>query len=95
MEQTPLPDFSADEIALLRWGGRVAIIKADFYHDITNQLTAGAGAVLKKAGLAQEEFSLLGALEIPPLIAMLHERKKDKFDIYVALGCGAGGNIAL
>jgi 6,7-dimethyl-8-ribityllumazine synthase len=62
---------------------KVLIIEARFYERVSNLLLTGAKAALKKNGVEYEVFTVLGALEIPAVIAMA----ADKFDGFVALGC--------
>ena len=62
------------------------IVEARFYHDIADELLAGAVAAIEKAGATFERITVPGALEIPPAVAMALASLK-KFDGYVALGC--------
>ncbi len=69
----------------------VMIVEARFYNDISDKLLDGAKAVLERAGLSYEVFTVPGALEIPA--AILYAMKcldfdavRRRFDGYVALG---------
>ena len=68
----------------------VAVVEARFYADISDELAAGAIAVLRDVGARIERVSVPGALEIPATIALLARRKPghgEKIDGFVALGC--------
>jgi 6,7-dimethyl-8-ribityllumazine synthase len=64
---------------------RVLIVEANYYDAITDALSAGAQAALKRAGAAWDRVTITGALEIPGAIAMAAAAKR--YDAYVALGC--------
>lgn len=63
----------------------ILIVDARFYDDIADELMAGATAALEKAGIAYEQISVPGALEIPAAIRMAMET--GKYVGYIALGC--------
>lgn len=63
----------------------ILIVDARFYDDISDELHAGAVAVLEEAGVAHETVTVPGALEIPATIRMASET--GKYAGYVALGC--------
>lgn len=63
----------------------ILIVDARFYDDIADELNAGAVAALEAAGVAYEQISVPGALEIPAAIRMAAET--GNYMGYVALGC--------
>jgi 6,7-dimethyl-8-ribityllumazine synthase len=65
----------------------ILIVEARFYNDLSDQLAAGAIAVLDAAGATYERVTVPGALEIPAAVKIASQRKKKKFDAYIALGC--------
>ena len=69
---------------------RVALVVADFYKNIIDELTAGAVAALAPCGITADSFFLSGALEIPPAIARLD----NKYNIYIALGAVVRGETS-
>lgn len=75
----------------------VALVEARFYEDISDELAAGAIAVLRAAGATHERFSVPGALEIPAAVAILARRPAAagrRFDGFVALGCVIRGETS-
>lgn len=73
-------------------GGRVLIVEARFYEHISDQLVTGATAVLKEEGVECSRVSVPGVFEIPAatriaLRSMEVNRKSERFDGVVALGC--------
>ncbi len=66
---------------------RIALVEARFYERISDELAAGALAVLARAGAIVERVSVPGALEIPGAIAILAARRTRPLDGFVALGC--------
>jgi 6,7-dimethyl-8-ribityllumazine synthase len=69
----------------IRTKAHVLIVEANYYDAVTDELSAGAIAVLKRAGATWERVTITGALEIPGAIALAANAKK--YDAYVALGC--------
>ncbi len=63
---------------------RVLIVEARFYHELADELLAGARATLQAAGAVVEVMTVPGALEIPAVISMYEDAAP--FDGYVALG---------
>lgn len=63
----------------------ILIVDARFYDDIADELNAGATEALAAAGVAYEQISVPGALEIPAAIRMAAET--GKYAGFVALGC--------
>jgi len=75
----------------------VALVEARFYADLSDELAAGALAVLAAAGASVERFAVPGALEIPGAVALLAARPARagrRFDGYVALGCVIRGETS-
>ncbi|MGI9461291.1 MAG: 6,7-dimethyl-8-ribityllumazine synthase [Alphaproteobacteria bacterium] len=68
----------------------VAIVVADFYQDLSNELLAGVEGVLQNIDIKADRFFVMGALEIPPAIAQLEK----KYDIYIALGAVVRGETS-
>lgn len=64
---------------------RILIIEARFYPEIADALLAGARAALDAAKVRHETVTVPGALEIPPAIKILMDKRGA--DGYVALGC--------
>ncbi len=68
----------------------VAVVEARFYEALSDELAAGALAVLRGAGASIERVAVPGALEIPAAIAWLARRRPSqgpRIDGFVALGC--------
>jgi 6,7-dimethyl-8-ribityllumazine synthase len=68
----------------------ILIVEAPYYHDIANELRAGAIAALEVAGASYEVVAVPGAFEIPAAIALaagFHGAVARAYDGYVALGC--------
>lgn len=69
----------------------IMIVEARFYSDVADKLLEGAKAVLDRAGVSYEAFTVPGALEIPAAIlyamkALDFDAVRRRFDGYVALG---------
>jgi 6,7-dimethyl-8-ribityllumazine synthase len=68
----------------------ILIVEAPYYHDIANELRAGAVAALDAVGASYEVVTVPGAFEIPAAIALaagLHGSVVRAFDGFIALGC--------
>lgn len=78
--KTGRPGFEAKKTK-----ARVLVVEANYYDAITDELSAGAIAVLKRAGASWDRLTVPGALELPGAIAFAAATKK--YDAYVALGC--------
>ncbi len=70
---------------------RILIVESRFYHDISDELLAGAKAVLDAHGVAYDVVTVPGAFELPAAIAFAedaaHRPMGKNYDGYVALGC--------
>ncbi len=64
---------------------KILIIEANFYKKISELLLAGAVKEVTKAGYQYEVITVLGAFEIPAVIAFAKD--SGEFDGYIALGC--------
>lgn len=65
------------------------IVEARFYDDMADALLEGARLALEEAGATYEVVTVMGALEIPPAIAMALDAADDEgtvYDGFVALG---------
>jgi 6,7-dimethyl-8-ribityllumazine synthase len=73
------------KVETIKTKAHVLIVEANYYDAITDELSAGAISVLKRAGAIWDRVMITGALEIPGAIALAAKTKK--YDAYVALGC--------
>lgn len=69
----------------------VMVVEARFYDDVADKLLTGAKAVLDRAGISYEVFTVPGSLEIPAAIlyavkSLDFDAVRRRFDGYVALG---------
>lgn len=64
---------------------KILIIQADFYPEISEFLLKGAIAEINNSTYQYEVVTVLGAFEIPAVIAFAKDSKK--YDGYIALGC--------
>lgn len=69
----------------------VMVVEARFYTDVADLLLTGAKAVLERAGISYEVFTVPGALEIPAAIlyalkSLDFDAVRRRYDGYVALG---------
>ncbi len=62
------------------------IVRAPYYRDVVDGLTAGAMRIIKDGGATAEALDVAGAYELPQVIR-LAMRGSRKFDGFVALGC--------
>lgn len=62
------------------------IVRAPYYKEIVDNLTAGARAILTESGASVETLDVAGAYELPQAIR-LAIRGSRRFDGFVALGC--------
>jgi 6,7-dimethyl-8-ribityllumazine synthase len=77
-----------------RLKAHLLVAVAQFYRDVADELTKGATAALAEAGATWEIVSVPGAFEIPAAIRFASERRRRKFDGYVALGCVIRGETS-
>lgn len=62
------------------------IVRAPYYRDVVDGLTAGAMRIMRDGGATAEVLDVAGAFELPQVIRIAM-RGSRKFDGYVALGC--------
>jgi 6,7-dimethyl-8-ribityllumazine synthase len=62
------------------------IVRAPYYRNVVDGLTAGAERILREAGATSEVLDVAGAYELPQVLR-LAVRGDKRFDGYVALGC--------
>ena len=80
--------------------GHVLLLVAPFYTRITDQLVAGACAVLEKAGVTFDTIEVPGAMEIPAVVNLAEQaftndpHQARRYDGYVALGCVIRGETS-
>ncbi len=77
----------------LRKNCKIAIVQAEFNHEITNGLSLGATDYLVKSGIKEhqiEKFIVSGAIEIPLIVKML--ASKPRYQGIIALGCVIQGD---
>ena len=65
---------------------RVLVVRAPYYRDVVDGLTAGAARILHDAAARVEIADVTGALELPQAIRLAVAGARP-FDGYVALGC--------
>jgi 6,7-dimethyl-8-ribityllumazine synthase len=68
----------------------VLLVRAPYYTQVVNGLTAGAERILREAGATFETLDVAGAFELPQGIRLALRGPK-RFDGYVALGCVVKG----
>lgn len=71
--------------------GKILIIKAAFYEDITNNLFDSAVNEIKNNHFQFDEINVPGAFEIPATIAM---HKDKNYDGFIILGCVIKGQTS-
>ncbi len=67
----------------------ILIIEARFYDDMADALLDGAKAALDEAGATYDVVTVMGALEIPPVVSMALDGMENggtHYDGFVALG---------
>jgi 6,7-dimethyl-8-ribityllumazine synthase len=67
----------------------ILIIEARFYDDMADALLEGAKAALDEAGATYDVVTVMGALEIPPVVSMALDGMENggtRYDGFVALG---------
>ncbi|WP_333793491.1 6,7-dimethyl-8-ribityllumazine synthase [Hyphomicrobium sp.] len=79
---------------------RILIIEAPYYQNVTDELIAGARAVLDAAGVAYDRVPVPGALEIPQAFAqavaagLFAGNSRDSYAGALALGCVIRGETS-
>jgi 6,7-dimethyl-8-ribityllumazine synthase len=68
----------------------VLVVRAPYYTQVVEGLTAGAERILREAGATFEILDVAGAFELPQAIRLALRGPK-RFDGYVALGCVVRG----
>ena len=72
----------------------IAIVGADFYPKILQDLTQGAVAFLEEKNYPYECITVPGALEVPSAIAMLIDKSPRVYGGFLALGCVIRGETS-
>ena len=62
------------------------IVRAPYYREVVDGLTAGACRILSEAGATAEALDVAGAYELPQVIRIAL-RGERRFDAFIALGC--------
>ncbi len=62
-------------------------MRAPYYRDVVDGLTAGAQRILREAGATFEPLDVAGAFELPQAIRLALRGAAARFDGFVALGC--------
>lgn len=70
----------------------IAIIEADFYHDIAEEMAASAIEEITSLGYKYQRFTVPGCFELPAALTMAIRSRK--FSGYVALGCVIRGETS-
>jgi 6,7-dimethyl-8-ribityllumazine synthase len=68
----------------------VLVVRAPYYTQVVEGLTAGAERILREAGATFEILDVAGAFELPQAVRLALRGPK-RFDGYVALGCVVKG----
>jgi len=66
--------------------GKILIVEAPFYKDLTDMLVDGAVAALTDANYEYARVQVAGVLEIPPAIFFALEKASEQYAGFVALG---------
>ena len=69
---------------------RILLVRAPYYRDIVDGMTAGARRILDDAGATHDTLDVAGAFELAQAIRIVL-RGNGNFDGYVALGCVVRG----
>ena len=65
---------------------QLLIVRAPYYREVVDGLTAGACRILSEAGATAETLDVAGAYELPQAIRIAL-RGERRFDAFIALGC--------
>jgi 6,7-dimethyl-8-ribityllumazine synthase len=69
---------------------RILLVRAPYYRDVVDGMTAGARRILDGAGATYDTLDVAGAFELAQAIRIVL-RGAGRFDGYVALGCVVRG----
>lgn len=69
---------------------RILLVRAPYYRDVVDGMTAGARRILDDAGATHDTLDVAGAFELAQAIRIVL-RGTGNFDGYVALGCVVRG----
>jgi 6,7-dimethyl-8-ribityllumazine synthase len=69
---------------------RILLVRAPYYRDVVDGMTAGARRILDVAGATHDTLDVAGAFELAQAIRIVL-RGAGQFDGYVALGCVVRG----
>ena len=77
-------------------GKKIYIINANYYEEISDRLVGGAINFLNKNDIGYEIVNVPGALEIPTVINLIHNKiNTNTFDIgFIAVGCVIRGETS-
>ena len=74
---------------------KIYIINANYYEEITDRLVGGAINFLNENDINHEIVNVPGALEIPTVINLIHDKVNTKVDIgFIAVGCVIRGETS-
>jgi len=74
---------------------KIYIINANYYEEISDRLVGGAINFLNKNDISHEKVNVPGALEIPTVINLIHDKVTNAVDIgFVAIGCVIRGETS-
>jgi 6,7-dimethyl-8-ribityllumazine synthase len=76
-------------------GARILVVEARYYERLADELLAGCKAAIAEAQAEAHVFTIHGALEIPPTMAIALDRAQmagRPYDAAVALGCVIRGD---
>ena len=74
---------------------KIYIINANYYEEISDRLVGGAINFLNKNNISHEKVNVPGALEIPTVINLIHDKVTNAVDIgFVAIGCVIRGETS-
>ena len=65
---------------------RLLVVRAPYYREVVDGMTAGAARILADAGATHETLDVAGAFELSQAIRLVL-RGSNRFDGYIALGC--------
>ena len=74
---------------------KIYIINANYYEEISDRLVSGAINFLNENDISHEIINVPGALEIPTVINLIHDKVTNAVDIgFVAIGCVIRGETS-